>query len=68
MLAGLGLLDRTTTGEKDGIHARNTFVATIGPTTRDYLVRKFGFQPDVCAAEPSPEGVRTGIIQFMESR
>lgn len=72
MLAGLGLLDETrtrageTTSRKVGIHAHNTFVATIGPTTRDYLVRKFGFAPDVCAAEPSPEGVRTGIVQFME--
>lgn len=74
MLAGLGLLDESTTGpvektrKKEGTRAQNTFVATIGPTTRDYLVRTFGFEPDVCAAEPSPEGIRTGIIQFMESR
>lgn len=46
---------------------RRVFVATIGPTTRDHLVNKFGFQPDVCAEKPSPEGVGDGIQKFMES-
>jgi len=44
------------------------FVATIGPTTREYLVREFGFEPDVCAERPSPEGVGEGMRIFMEGR
>jgi len=73
MLAGLGLLDGTEiTGKarksQGSRGARNTYVATIGPTTRDYLIRAFNFEPDVCAAEPSPEGVQRGIVQFMKSR
>lgn len=72
MLAGLGLLDETGVTAKtirgEDSPARNTLVATIGPTTRDYLVRAFNFEPDVCAAEPSPEGVISGIVQFMNSR
>ena len=43
-----------------------TFIATIGPTTRDFLVREFGFEPDVCAERPSPEGVGEGIVRVME--
>ncbi|KAF4536253.1 Tetrapyrrole biosynthesis uroporphyrinogen III synthase [Lasiodiplodia theobromae] len=41
-----------------------TCIATIGPTTRDYLV-KCGYEPDVCAKKPSPEGVGNGIEDFM---
>lgn len=44
---------------------RKVFVATIGPTTRDHLRNKFGFEPDVCAEKPSPEGVSEGIRGFM---
>ncbi|KAJ5744247.1 Tetrapyrrole biosynthesis uroporphyrinogen III synthase [Penicillium manginii] len=44
---------------------RNFFVATIGPTTRDYLRREFSFEPDVCAEKPSPEGVAEGIRRFV---
>ncbi|KAL4977452.1 tetrapyrrole biosynthesis, uroporphyrinogen III synthase [Aspergillus desertorum] len=46
---------------------RRVFVATIGPTTRDHLVKTCGFEPDVCAAKPSPEGLGAGIEQFMRS-
>ncbi|OHW99340.1 uroporphyrinogen-III synthase [Colletotrichum incanum] len=67
MLRGLGLLDESTGKAKtDGRGDRRTFVATIGPTTRDYLRRAFDFEPDVCAEEPSPEGVKRGIVQFLE--
>jgi uroporphyrinogen-III synthase len=74
MLAGLELLDETANGDSENMakkeqsptRARKTFVATIGPTTRDHLIRTFGFCPDVCAAEPSPQGIRTGILQFMK--
>ncbi|KAL4993383.1 tetrapyrrole biosynthesis, uroporphyrinogen III synthase [Aspergillus recurvatus] len=55
-------------GDDDGDGARRrVFVATIGPTTRDHLVNECGFEPDVCAAKPSPEGVGAGIEEFMRS-
>ncbi|KAF6801229.1 uroporphyrinogen-III synthase [Colletotrichum musicola] len=68
MLRGLGMLNDTT-GKvtKGGLEERKTFIATIGPTTRDYLRRTFDVEPDVCAEEPSPEGVKQGIMQFMAS-
>ena len=43
-----------------------TCIATIGPTTRDYLRQEFGFDPDVCARSPSPEGVGEGMLRFEE--
>lgn len=63
MLRGLGMLDgagKVVPGRRDG----TTFIATIGPTTRDFLVDTFGFHPDVCAAKPSPEGVLEAIMEF----
>ncbi|KAL4875820.1 tetrapyrrole biosynthesis, uroporphyrinogen III synthase [Aspergillus karnatakaensis] len=48
-----------------GKAGRTVFVATIGPTTRDHLVKECGFEPDVCAERPSPEGVGEGIRHFM---
>ncbi|OQO01808.1 hypothetical protein B0A48_12281 [Cryoendolithus antarcticus] len=39
-------------------------VATIGPTTRDYLKGAFAFNPDVCAESPTPVGVSEGINRF----
>ncbi|KAF4547466.1 Uroporphyrinogen-III synthase HemD-like protein [Elsinoe fawcettii] len=44
-----------------------TYVATIGPTTRDFLRRQFSFQPHVCAEVPSPEGVGSGITKYIEA-
>lgn len=40
-------------------------IATIGPTTRDYLVREFGLEPTVVAAEPSPAGVASSILKYI---
>lgn len=40
-------------------------VATIGPTTRDYLKDKFSFEADVCAEKPSPEGLTRSIAAFL---
>ncbi|KAL4944876.1 tetrapyrrole biosynthesis, uroporphyrinogen III synthase [Aspergillus oleicola] len=51
---------------EQGNGKRRVFVATIGPTTRDHLVKVCGFSPDVCAAKPSPEGVGAGIEEFMK--
>ncbi|KAJ5949370.1 Tetrapyrrole biosynthesis uroporphyrinogen III synthase [Penicillium verhagenii] len=53
---------------KTGGDGRRVFVATIGPTTRDYLRSQFGFEADVCAEKPSPEGVLEGIRKFVEVR
>ncbi|KAL8928586.1 MAG: hypothetical protein Q9208_001820 [Pyrenodesmia sp. 3 TL-2023] len=44
---------------------RHTFIASIGPTTRDFMKKKLGFEVDVCAEKPSPEGVRGGIEDYM---
>lgn len=41
-------------------------IATIGPTTRDHLIDSFGFEPDICAGKPSPEGLMEGIDEFMK--
>jgi uroporphyrinogen-III synthase len=70
MLRGLGLLDETTGKAKTPTpdSDRRTWVATIGPTTRDYLTTTFGFEPDVCAEIPSPEGIRAGIVEFLNNR
>lgn len=45
---------------------RKSFIATIGPTTRDYLKNTFNYEPDVCAEKPSPEGVMEGIKKFLD--
>ena len=54
------------TGETPGNDKRRVFVATIGPTTRDHLRLKYGFEPDVCAEKPSQDGVGDGIERFMD--
>ncbi|KAK5995782.1 Uroporphyrinogen-III synthase [Cladobotryum mycophilum] len=68
LLRGLGLLDDVTgkfvSSGRDG----KTFVATIGPTTRNHLVNNFNFEPDVCAEAPTPAGVMQGIIAFESKR
>jgi uroporphyrinogen-III synthase len=64
MLQSLGLLDENTGRTKSTAPRNGILVATIGPTTRDYLVKEFGFSPDVCAEKPSPEGIASGIQAF----
>ncbi|OAK94786.1 tetrapyrrole biosynthesis, uroporphyrinogen III synthase [Phaeosphaeriaceae sp. SRC1lsM3a] len=61
MLESLGLLDLETGRAKAPTGGRAIQIATIGPTTRDYLRDEFGFTPDVCAEKPSPEGIAEGI-------
>ncbi|KAF4978410.1 hypothetical protein FZEAL_5201 [Fusarium zealandicum] len=68
LLRVMGVLDAETNKVHEGfVRDGKTFVATIGPTTRDHL-RSFGFEPDVCAESPTPEGVLEGIQEFMTQR
>ncbi|KAJ9626305.1 uroporphyrinogen-III synthase [Taxawa tesnikishii (nom. ined.)] len=64
MLRTLGWLNQST-GRYDASLAATqkpgTLVATIGPTTRDHLIKEFEFEPHVCAKKPSPEGVGDGF-------
>ena len=41
------------------------FIATIGPTTRNYLKDKLGFDAHVCAANPTPEGLGSCIRDYV---
>ena len=66
MLRGLGWLNKVGRAEAYGDLDRRTFVACIGPTTRDYLFREFGLKPDVVAKKPSPHGVKEGIECFVK--
>jgi uroporphyrinogen-III synthase len=66
MLESLSLLDAETGKAKATADQRDILIATIGPTTRDYLKQEFGFTPDVCAERPSPEGIAEGIQSFLE--
>ncbi|KAL6252340.1 uroporphyrinogen-III synthase [Rhinocladiella similis] len=43
-------------------------IVTIGPTTRDHLKKKYGFDADVCAEKPSPQGVGDGLRAFLQSK
>ncbi|KAI0969139.1 uroporphyrinogen-III synthase [Xylaria arbuscula] len=65
MLRGLGFtLDEKAAKAARAPGQRSAYIATIGPTTRDYLTKTFGVAPDVCAEKPSPEGVLEAIINF----
>lgn len=64
MLRGLGMLDEATGKAKPSDPSRTRYIATIGPTTRDYLRKTFDLEPDVSAEKPSPEGVFEAIKQF----
>ena len=63
MLSVLGILDKST-GKFGGKLHPKTKVATIGPTTQNFLIREFGFTPCVCASNPTPEGLRDAIQAF----
>ncbi|KAI4274545.1 MAG: hypothetical protein L6R38_006072 [Xanthoria sp. 2 TBL-2021] len=68
LLRALGWL--SDSNSKSNLRRANpgTFIATIGPTTRDYMRTTFDFSVDVCAETPSPEGVRNGIEDFMRTQ
>lgn len=69
LLSGLGWLEGKSGTFNGGLREvmsgpMKTNVATIGPTTRDFLRQEFGFDPDVCAEKPSPEGVGRAMQAF----
>lgn len=71
MLRTLDMLDPATgkATAREGLKTRgNTYIATIGPTTREYLEDKFGFKPHVCAEKPSPQGMEDGIRKFISNK
>jgi uroporphyrinogen-III synthase len=68
----LGLIDPRSGKAKSGdefagrfSEGTRTFIATIGPTTRDYLRQEFNFDPDVCSPKPSTEGLGDAIKEYM---
>ena len=68
MLECLGVLDEASGKVNEDMRVNERpAIATIGPTTRDFLVQKFGFQPEVCASKPNPEALAEGISAFMQS-
>ncbi|KAM7221490.1 Tetrapyrrole biosynthesis, uroporphyrinogen III synthase [Rhypophila decipiens] len=64
MLRALGMLDEATGRVKETKGPVNTYVATIGPTTRNHLLENFGFEPHASADYPSPEGIWKAISSF----
>jgi uroporphyrinogen-III synthase len=68
MLKALGWLDERSGRVKRDLGVRKTFVACIGPTTREYLQKEFGFEADVVAEKPSPQGIKNGIENFMRNQ
>lgn len=77
MLRGIGFLDdagklleqvRRRWDDGDGGAGIRIVVATIGPTTRDFLRERFGLEPDVVAESPSPEGIGEAIQRFLKHK
>ncbi|KAK3173309.1 hypothetical protein OEA41_006638 [Lepraria neglecta] len=68
MLKALGWLDERTGRAKGNLGERTTFVVCIGPTTREYLQKEFGFEADVVAEKPSPQGIKDRIERFMKRK
>ncbi|OTB02388.1 hypothetical protein M426DRAFT_322664 [Hypoxylon sp. CI-4A] len=68
MLNGLGMLDTDTGKAAKKSQEKTTYIATIGPTTKNYLGRTFDYEPDVCSEKPSPEGVWQGITDFVNGK
>ena len=67
MLRCLGWLDEETgryNPEFADASPISTYVATIGPTTRNFLIKEFGLEPHVSAEKPSPEGIYAAIENY----
>ncbi|KAL8675371.1 MAG: hypothetical protein Q9168_000202 [Polycauliona sp. 1 TL-2023] len=68
LLRALEWLEDSKIVNNDRRAKTGTFIATIGPTTRDYMNKLFECSVDVCAETPSPDGVRKGIEEFMRTQ
>lgn len=75
MLSALGWFDQNgrfsearRAQSQGATYGMNTRIITIGPTTRDHLLTEFGFEPDICAPRPSPDGIGEGIAAFEARR
>lgn len=70
MLEVLGVLDDKTGKVKPAAQqeCQRPYIATIGPTTRDYLISEYGYTPDVCASKPSAEGLGEVILDFVRKQ
>ena len=60
----MGIQDKNNDNNNDDADAIY-LIATIGPTTRDYLRQQFGFEADVCAKTPTPRGLEEGIEECL---
>lgn len=70
MLRCLGWLDESTgryDPELNIPRALSTHIATIGPTTRNYLIEEFSFEPHISAERPSAEGILSAIRAYQSS-
>lgn len=65
VLRTLEILDENDKPRDIDSSKRKCRVITIGPTTRDYLISKYGFEPDVVARRPTPEGIGEGIKEYL---
>lgn len=68
MLKALGWLDEGSKTARKDLGKTKAFVACIGPTTREYLEKEFGFVADVVAEKPSPQSIKDGIERFMKRK
>lgn len=65
VLRTLNILDENDKPTGVDSSKRKCRVITIGPTTRDHLITKYGFEPDVVARKPTPEGIGEGIKEYL---
>ncbi|KAH8701720.1 tetrapyrrole biosynthesis, uroporphyrinogen III synthase [Talaromyces proteolyticus] len=67
VLRTLGKLPSSTSVEgTKTVTKKKCLIATIGPTTCDYLRTKYAVEPDVVAKRPSPEGVGEAIRAYYQ--
>ncbi|KAI9751842.1 MAG: hypothetical protein M4579_005865 [Chaenotheca gracillima] len=68
LLQYCGILDESNSPLSESRNKRKRIkIATIGPTTRDFLIENFDFTPDACAPRPTPEGVEEAIKGFLDA-
>ncbi|KAL1310859.1 hypothetical protein AAFC00_001091 [Neodothiora populina] len=69
MLQCLGWLDLSTGRYDPRLETQGalvTRIATIGPTTRDYLINELGFEPHASAEKPSAEGILATLETYQK--